>query len=75
MFHGDLDRKQLVLHDLPLLENGVITFDEFTHLMDGSTNLSKYTYAQLLQQFQMFDRVSTFLWLAFTIAFIEIFPG
>ncbi|CAJ0959355.1 unnamed protein product, partial [Mesorhabditis belari] len=44
MHHGDNDK------------NGVITFDEFAHLMSGSTTRNKYTYAQLQEQFQMFDK-------------------
>ncbi|KAE9415297.1 hypothetical protein Angca_004488, partial [Angiostrongylus cantonensis] len=44
MSHGDSDH------------NGVITFDEFAHLMSGSKSTGKYTYSQLREQFDMFDK-------------------
>ncbi|VDM64073.1 unnamed protein product [Angiostrongylus costaricensis] len=45
MSHGDSDH------------NGVITFDEFAHLMSGSKSAGKYTYSQLREQFNMFDKL------------------
>ncbi|CAI2357420.1 unnamed protein product [Caenorhabditis sp. 36 PRJEB53466] len=44
MYHGDND------------QNGVITFDEFAHLMNGTSSMSNYTYDQLREQFDMFDK-------------------
>ncbi|CAB3399535.1 unnamed protein product [Caenorhabditis bovis] len=44
MYHGDND------------QNGVITFDEFAHLMNGTSSMSQYTYSQLREQFDMFDK-------------------
>ncbi|KAJ1370159.1 hypothetical protein KIN20_031823 [Parelaphostrongylus tenuis] len=44
MSHGDRDH------------NGVITFDEFAQLMSGSKSAGKYTYSQLREQFDMFDK-------------------
>lgn len=44
MYHGDND------------QNGVITFDEFAHLMNGTTSMNKYTFDQLQDQFRMFDK-------------------
>ncbi|KJH40893.1 EF hand [Dictyocaulus viviparus] len=46
MSHGDRD------------QNGVITFDEFVQLMSGRNTGGKYTYSQLLEQFNMFDKLS-----------------
>ncbi|CAD6193122.1 unnamed protein product [Caenorhabditis auriculariae] len=44
MYHGDND------------QNGVITFDEFAHLMNGTSPMSRYTFEQLRDQFNMFDK-------------------
>ncbi|PIC19040.1 hypothetical protein B9Z55_024720 [Caenorhabditis nigoni] len=44
MYHGDND------------QNGVITFDEFAHLMNGTSSMNQYTYDQLREQFDMFDK-------------------
>ncbi|KAF1748276.1 hypothetical protein GCK72_024743 [Caenorhabditis remanei] len=44
MYHGDND------------QNGVITFDEFAHLMNGTASMNQYTYDQLREQFDMFDK-------------------
>ncbi|VDL72124.1 unnamed protein product [Nippostrongylus brasiliensis] len=44
MHHGDSDR------------NGVITFDEFAQLMSGNRTAGKYTYSQLREQFDLFDK-------------------
>ncbi|GMT07466.1 hypothetical protein PENTCL1PPCAC_29640 [Pristionchus entomophagus] len=37
-------------------DNGVITFDEFTALMKGKCTRGKYTYSQLREQFELFDK-------------------
>lgn len=43
--------------DKMLSENGVITFDEFIHLMQSQVCNSKYNERQLRDQFNLFDKV------------------
>ncbi|GMT36621.1 hypothetical protein PFISCL1PPCAC_27918, partial [Pristionchus fissidentatus] len=37
-------------------DNGVITFDEFAALMKGKYTRGRYTYTQLREQFELFDK-------------------